>query len=212
MLQDAGLSALYVADCEALAAIARELGRSEADELTARAEHFRQQLPRLWDEDLGIFANRRTDTGAFSPRFSPTNLYPLMAGAASPEQARRMMDEHFLNPQKLGGEWIMPSIERDDPAYAEQHYWRGRIWAPMNYLVYLGLRRAGLKDEAKILAEKSAALLLREWRSHGHIHENYHADTGMGCGYDHSDRFYHWGALLGLIALKEREDNPQEAG
>lgn len=208
MLQDAGLSALYVADCEALAAIAGELGRSEAGELTVRAEHFRGQLSRLWDEENGIFANRRTDTGAFSCRFSPTNLYPLLAGAASPQQARRMMDEHFLDPKKLGGKWIIPSIERDDPAYGEQHYWRGRIWAPMNYLVYLGLRRAGLKAEAKILAEKSAALLLREWRECGHIHENYHADTGMGCGYDHSDRFYHWGALLGLIALKEQEVNP----
>ena len=206
MLQDAGLSALYVADCEALAAIARELGRSEAEELAARAEEFRDQLSRLWDEEKGIFANRRTDTGEFSPRHSPTNFYPLLAGAATPAQARRMMDEHFLNADKFGGEWIMPSIARDDPAYGDQHYWRGRIWAPMNYLVYLGLRRAGLKEEAKILAEKSAALLLREWRSHGHIHENYHADTGMGCGYDHSDRFYHWGALLGLIALRELED------
>ncbi|HEX8552262.1 MAG TPA: trehalase family glycosidase [Abditibacteriaceae bacterium] len=204
-LQDAGLSALYVADCKALAAIARQLGRPEADELAARAEEFRGQLGRLWDEASGIFANRRTDTGDFSPRFSPTNLYPLMAGAATPAQARRMMDEHLLNPQHLGGEWILPSIARNDPAYGEQHYWRGRIWAPMNYLVYLGLRRAELKAEAKMLAEKSAALMLKEWRSHGHIHENYHADTGQGCGYDHSDRFYHWGALLGLIALKEQD-------
>ncbi len=206
LLQDAGLSALYVADCEALAATARELQRPEVDELSARAEEFRSQLARLWDEEKGIFANRRTDTGEFSPRHSPTNFYPLLAGAATPAQARRMMDEHFLNPDKFGGEWIMPSIARDDPAYGEQHYWRGRIWAPMNYLVYLGLRRAGLKDEMEILADKSAALLLKEWRSHGHIHENYHADTGQGCGYDHSDRFYHWGALLGLIALREQED------
>jgi hypothetical protein len=204
-LQDAGLSALYVADCEALAAIARELGRPEADELVALAGQFRSRLSQLWDEEKGIFANRRTDTGEFSPRFSPTNFYPLLAGAAAPSQARRMMDEHFLNPERFGGEWVLPSIARDDPAYSEQHYWRGRIWAPMNFLVYLGLRRAGLRDEAKLLAEKSSALLLKEWRSHGHIHENYHADTGQGCGYDHSDRFYHWGALLGLIALREEE-------
>ena len=103
------------------------------------------------------------------------------------------------------------AFERDDSAYAEQHYWRGRIWAPMNYLVYLGLRRAELKDEAKILAEKSAALLLREWRECGHIHENYHADTGMGCGYDHSDRIYHWGVLLGLVALKNRKTRSEIA-
>ncbi len=205
MLQDVGLNALYISDCQALARIARELARPEAEELEARANEFRSQLKRLWDEENGIFANRRTDSGEFSPRFSPTNFYALLADMATPEQARRMMDEHFLNPAKFGGEWMLPSIARDDSAYGEQHYWRGRIWAPMNYLVYLGLRRAGLGAEAKILAEKSAALLLREWREHGHIHENYHAETGMGCGYDHSDRFYHWGALLGLIALQEKQ-------
>ena len=51
-----------------------------------------------------------------------------------------MVDEFFYNPRKFWGDWIMPSISRDDPAYADQMYWRGRIWAPMNFLVYLGLR------------------------------------------------------------------------
>lgn len=73
--------------------------------------------------------------------------------------------------------------------------WRGLGTA----LVYLGLRRAGLKDETRTLAEKSAALLLKEWRSHGHIHENYHADTGMDCGMDRRAKWLR----LETVASKE---------
>ena len=32
----------------------------------------------------------------------------------------------------------------------------------------------------------------------------YNADTGEGCGVQDSDSFYHWGGLLGLMALMEQ--------
>jgi hypothetical protein len=98
---------------------------------------------------------------------------------------------------------VLPSIARNDPAYPDNTYWRGRIWAPMNFLVYLALRYAELAEPAKDLADKSAALLLTEWREEGHVHENYNAETGEGDDVDNSDAFYHWGGLLGLIALIE---------
>jgi glycogen debranching enzyme len=117
-----------------------------------------------------------------------------------------MIEEHFDNPAEFAGEWILPSCARNDPAYPEQEYWRGRIWAPMNFLVYLGLRRYDLPAARAALARKSEALLLQEWREHGHVHENYCAHTGHGCNVERSDAFYHWGGLLGLIALME--NNP----
>lgn len=46
---------------------------------------------------------------------------------------------------------------------------------------------------------------LKEWRERGHVHENYDAETGMGCGKINSDAFYHWGGLLGLISVLENE-------
>ena len=46
-------------------------------------------------------------------------------------------------------------------------------------------------------------LLMKEWREHGHVHENYCGNTGEGCNQGRSDRFYHWGGLLGTIALIE---------
>lgn len=203
LLQDVGLTSLYIADCDALAEIAAVLGRdAEAAELNGRAEQFRAAMQRLWDEVTGLFLNRRTDTGEFSKRLSPTHFYPLLAGVPTAEQARRMADEHFFNPDEFWGEWILPSCARNDPAYPEQEYWRGRIWPPMNWLVYLGLRRYDLPEARQALVSKSRALLLKEWREHGHVHENYCADTGQGANAERSDAFYHWGGLLGLMAIE----------
>ncbi len=54
------------------------------------------------------------------------------------------------------------------------------------------------------LAPKSEALLIKEWIEKGHVHENDDADTGEGCDVTSSDRFYHWGGLLGMPALMEK--------
>jgi glycogen debranching enzyme len=199
-LSDVGLTALYILDCENLADLAQILGRDEHLELTERAQKCKLGLETLWDEEHGMYYNRRTDTGELSFRLSPTNFYALFSDSVSPSHAQAM-SKHFLNKEEMFGEYMLPSISRSDIAFADQDYWRGRIWAPMNYLVYIALRKAKRLDEAKILAQKSRELLLKEWNLHGHVHENYDANTGMGCGVRNSDKFYHWGGLLGLVDL-----------
>ena len=51
-----------------------------------------------------------------------------------------MIAKHLKNPDEFWGKWVIPSIAFNDPAFKDQDYWRGRIWGPMNYLVYLGLQ------------------------------------------------------------------------
>ena len=210
VLADVGLTSLYTADCSSLAEIAGILGRDEESILRRRADVCGRGLQNLWNEKAGIFMNKRIDTGSFSSRLSPTCFYPLLTDYVSSDQAQRIIDEHFYNPDEFWGEWIMPSIARNDPAYPDQEYWRGRIWAPLNFLVYLGLRKHHCTRACRDMAEKSKGLLLKEWLERGHVHENYNAETGEGCdksnkesGISGSDPFYHWGALLGVIALME---------
>jgi hypothetical protein len=204
---DVGLMGMYIADCDALAKIADTLNKApEAQELRDRATKYRAALATLWDDNTGIFLNKDLRTGQFSHRLSPTNFYPMLAEVATPEQARRMVNEHLLNPQEFWGQWVIPSIARNDPAFKDQNYWRGRIWGPMNYLVYLGLRNYHQPDidrARKELSQKSLDLFESDWRSNGHVHENYNGETGNGDDVTNSDRFYHWGALLGLIDLNE---------
>jgi putative isomerase len=208
-LADVGLMSLYIADCNALAEIADILGKSgEAKELRKRSEKYGEKLQTLWDEQGGIYRNKNLDTGALSPRLSPTNLYPLLAKVPSPAQAGRMVQEHLLNAQEFGGDWMIPSIARSDAAFKDQEYWRGRIWGPMNYLVYLGLLNYDQPSARKELAGKSRALFEQEWKQQGHVHENYNAITGLGDDVSSSDRFYHWGALLALIDVMEHDEKP----
>jgi hypothetical protein len=204
MQSDVGLMSLYVTDCQALAAIAALLGRpAEQRELLARAEEYSRGLAQLWNAAAGIFQNRRTDTGAFNPRISPTCFYPLLAGVATADQGREMAERYLLPEPKFGGEWTLPSVPRDDPAFGEQNYWRGRVWAPLNFFVYLGLRRAGLAAPARTLAARSRRLFERNWKERGGVFENFSAITGQGGEVTYSDPLCPWSGLLMLIALME---------
>jgi hypothetical protein len=79
----------------------------------------------------------------------------------------------------------------------------------MNFLVYLGMRNYPLDQARRDLVEKSKALILKEWQEKGHVHENYNADTGEGCDKTtSSDALYHWGGLLGFMALIEEGFSP----
>lgn len=204
-LADVGLMGLYIRDCECLIKLAGIAGyENDIPEIESRRDKVENALMNLWSEEDGIFENLDLITGKLSKRISPTNFYALYSRRVTVEMKTRMMNEHFYNPEEFWGDYIIPSISRNDPGYPDQSYWRGRIWAPMNYLVYEAMRNAGLDSDAHVLAEKSGELLLKEWREHGHVHENYSGDDGWGCGVGNSDKFYHWGGLLGFIAINDR--------
>lgn len=201
-IQDVGLTGLYIMDCEALADIASELGKEkEKEELLERAQLYRDNMQPLWDSAFGLFLNRHLESGELSRRISPTNFYALNGRVATQNQADRMMEEHYYNPEEFYGEYVMPSVARNDTAYTGADYWRGSIWAPMNLLVYWGMQNYELPEAKKDLAEKSKNLLLKNWHERGWVRENYNAETG-GFNY-RSEHFYHWGALLGMIYLVE---------
>jgi putative isomerase len=206
MLADVGLMSMYILDCNYLSKIAHELGKDDVKlELEKRAGKYSKKLESLFDEETGIFLNKNLVTGKLSQRLSPTLFYPLLAGIASQKQAERMINEHFYNPNEFWGEWIMPSIARNDSAFKDNDYWRGRIWAPMNFLVYCGMKNYNLPDARKDLVEKSAKLILKSWNGEHHVYENNNAVTGAGDDVRNSDKFYHWGALNAFMKLLEDE-------
>jgi hypothetical protein len=71
----------------------------------------------------------------------------------------------------------------------------------------LGLKNYHLPEATKILAEKLNQLFMENVKLNGYVYENYNAITGnkadpaeekrMG------DNYYHWGTLLGFMALME---------
>ena len=209
-LQDVGLNGLYIADCRALADIADTIGRvAEARELRSRADEWSARIESLWDPSAGLYLNRRADTGKLSHRISPTMFYPLIGRVPSPSRASEMVESHLLNPAEFGGRYGLPSIARNDPSFPQQHYWKGAVWPPLNFLVYLGLRNYDLPQARRELAAKSMAIFLGEWKRKGFVSENYSALNGTG---DDprltSTPFYSWGVLMGLMGFIEAGQMP----
>jgi hypothetical protein len=110
-------------------------------------------------------------------------------------------------PPKPGCYWALPSVAAEDAAFKSVgSYWRGLVWGPMVLITYWGLAEydhlPAVRTARRGLAQQSARLMLAHWRRARHICENYSPDptatdecTGM--------RFYHWGALLGYVAIVE---------
>lgn len=204
---DVGLNAQYAMDCEALSKIAVELGRTEdAEELTERGATVRDLIEKLlWDEPSSTYRGHFTETGKPTEFLSPASFFPLLAGCGIDGRAKIMTDAHLRTDDGFGGEWVLPSSPRSELLISdrEHSYWIGRAWPPINFLAYLGLRRAGLTEEAGWLAERSGALAMIEWRENRHIHENYSSEHGQGCDRPNSEPFHSWGALLSLPILIE---------
>jgi len=164
----------------------------------------------LWDEARGLFANRLW-SGGFVRSLGPTSFYPLAAGIPTAAQTERML-AHLGDPAQFGGPFPIPGTARDDPAARDNVYWRGRIWPPMNWFVWQGLRRAGKRAEASDLARRSFALFRSAWEERRICAENYNAETGEPLDGPDTDGFYCWGALMPAMAVGEVMDHTPWGG
>ncbi len=197
--EDVGLNSLVCLDCEMLALMAHALGHGEqARQHDADAAALRRKIgTQFWDESRNTFANRLW-SGAFVKSVAPTSFYPLLCGAASKQQQKHLL-QHLEDPKKFGGEFGLPSVSRDDPAIADNVYWRGRIWPILNWLVWNGLERAGEYEAADRLVDKSWHLFMKSWEDRRLSPENYHPETGEGLDQPDTDPFYSWSALLPFL-------------
>jgi putative isomerase len=206
-LEEPGHNSLLALEWEMLGRIADELGHHEqADAHRAFGRAIAEGISReLWDPAREIFAARRWD-GTFAAHVSPTSFFPLVAGAASDEQTEAMLARHLLSESEFWGPLPLPTVPFSDPIGGEDSYWRGRIWAPMNYWVWEGLRRAGRDEAAADLARRSWEMYDSEWSTKRHSHENFNRSDPAGHEAHDSDPFYSWGALIPFMWEAERAD------
>ena len=149
---------------------------------------WHQRIQVGWHGPTPPAVNRVSDV------ISPTCFYPMMLQSPTPAQGERMLETLR---ERFWGEYVCPSIDRTHPSSYSEHYWRGKIWAPMNYLLYQGLRHYAEGDERKMFVKKGVDLFMRNWANHGWCNENFWTH-GEGGSMPH----YTWGAMLCLIGLE----------
>jgi putative isomerase len=154
----------------------------------------------LWAKDLEIdttFFNRRkvelikfiqnqlyaTDDGSFYDIWAIKdsslrstayeNLWPLIVGSATKEQAYKIIDKFILNTSVFLTDHPVPTVGKNDPRF-ELRMWRGPAWNSMTYWIARGCIRYGRNDAAKILLEKALDDSARQFEITGTIWEFYH--------------------------------------
>jgi hypothetical protein len=215
------LNSLYTLDAWCLAQIADILDRREEYEhYLSEYEEMKDLInTALWDDKEGFYFDRHWD-GRFSSKKAASNFYPLLARIPDRTMALQM-NKHLLNPKEFWGDFVIPTISRDDPAFNRDHFsWRGAIWSPTNYLVYQGLKANRFDAVASEFAKRSYELFLRTWENYQLCPESFDARTGAARGHE----FLSWGPLFTLMALEEYLDftpwegfrfgmiNPEEKG
>lgn len=198
------LNALWSLDVLYLARIAEALGKpDEAAKHRAEHEAMNQRInDSLWNEELGLYCSRNWKDSpdgkpSFLTRLTPANFYPLACGAADARRAARVL-EWLYRADKFWGEWMLPTLPYDDPEWSKQHYWKGHVWPPPNYIVWQGLKQYAESGRIAEFASRSVRLFMKGWDASRVCSENYRSDSGAPASHPH----YTWGALLPLIGIE----------
>jgi alpha,alpha-trehalase len=173
-----------------------------AGEWRARAERRRQRIDSLlWDPEAGLYFDYNVETKQRRRYEFATTFYPLWAGLASAEQARRVAANlvKFEAPGGLLTSTVTSGSQWDAP-YG---------WAPLQLIAVEGLRRYGFNTDADRLARKFVSLVVDDFDAHGTIVEKYDvrrrsSDLGSGLrfGYTSNEVGFGWtnAAVLDLLA------------
>ena len=167
------LNTYLVMAMDALSEMAGILGlTADAAEWRVRAETLMQKMmTHFWDKDRGVFWATRDHKPIRV--LTPFNLYPLLTGRLGTREADSLV-AHLLSPNEFLTRYPIPTVARTDRKYDPNRMWRGPTWVNINYLFIEGLARCGYQDLARLLRDKTLALLMR----HNDIYEYYHPETG----------------------------------
>jgi glycogen debranching enzyme len=172
-VQMTGILARATAD---LADLAGELGtEDEQTELAAMLQRLRDGLARRWRPALGRFVSLDLVSGQDITAPTQAGFMPLLALNLDVGQ-RQAVDAEI-------GRWCagmvvgLPSTAPSSPAFEPKRYWRGPVWAVVNWLIAKGLRANGLDDLARSLERGTVAAIERAG-----FCEYFDPTTGEGLG------------------------------
>ena len=209
---DAGLNSLLYKYERDLAWMAEQLGKpDEAKEWDAEAQARQAAMDRyLWNAEKGMYFDYDFVAGKQSGYDYLTTFYPLWAGAASAEQAKRVEGnlKLFEKPGGLAMSTFESGVQWDLP-YG---------WAPPTWLAVDGMREEGdLKDAVRI-SGKFMATVRDNFACDHTIREKFNVVTGssetqVAVGYRQNVVGFGWtnGVYLKMEKLLERAGVPEAA-
>lgn len=167
---------------EHAAAWAGELGQP-AGEWVEKAGALREMLQnRLWDDESGWFYDSWSVAAPENRHMAFEGMFPMVVGAATTQQARRVIEDNLLNPRRFYTAHPISTVGVEDPLF-ELRMWRGPAWNSMTYWAARGcLRYRALGDlafrAARALLEPALDDSAAQFERTGTVWEFYHPYAG----------------------------------
>lgn len=131
----------------------------------------------LFDEETGFFHDQWMINHPQIRKLAFEGIWPLVAGAASSEQAHRVINENLLDPTRFFTPHPIPTVGIQDPCF-EYHFWRGPTRNSMTYWAAKGCLKYNRPDASCILLEKALDATNCQFQRTGKIWEFYHPEGG----------------------------------
>jgi hypothetical protein len=182
---DVGMSMILLRANRDLKALAAALGRdaAEIDGWIARAE---AGIGWLWDAARGCWCSRDLLTGRHSGFVTSASFLSFYAGLADPARDAATLAHLARIGERVA--YLMPSLDPDDPGFQMIRYWRGPVWAVVNWMIATGLQEAGHAAGARV-RDDTLALIARNG-----FFEAFSPVDGSGSGGDD----FSWTAAIWL--------------
>jgi len=129
----------------------------------------------MWDEKAGTFLSVKRDTMEKIPVATISSWVPLTAGVPTKAMAKRMAE--VLASDAWQTPLPVPTVDRTDPRWKSNGFWRGDVWPSTNYQIARGLFDYGHKDLAADIADKTVANAIENG-----INERYDSVSGRPIG------------------------------
>jgi putative isomerase len=156
-----------------LALMAEELGlAAEGARWRRRSDAVvRRMMEDFWDEEAGLFRALHNEEPI--PVVTPFNLYPLWTRRL-PQAVHDRLIAHLTRAEEFGGDYVIPTVARNDPHFDPGRTWRGPVWANINYFMIEALQQSGELGLARTIMDRTLDLIM----SQPGIFEYYNSVTG----------------------------------
>ncbi|MCF7838302.1 MAG: glycoside hydrolase family 37 [Candidatus Marinimicrobia bacterium] len=190
-----------------LLALSWILDRMGLDEVAASyrrdSDHLREAIQaHCWDERDGFFYSvdfnlLPVESGSRGRHPGQPRNYPcllqrigvwsgfmaLWAGVATPEQAARVVQDHYRDPRTFGAPFGVRTLSKMEKMYnlrasGNPSSWLGPLWGIANYMSFRGFVRYGQDEAARDLCEKTIKLFGQDLEKTGALHEYYQPENG----------------------------------
>ena len=193
---DVGMSMIFLRANRDLLALAQALGENAAaDEITGHIARAERGIGWLWDDAAQSWCSRDTITGRSSGLVTSASFLSFWAGIRNDARDDAMLGH--LDRIGTRTRYLMPSLDPDDPGFELLRYWRGPVWAVVNYMIGRGLDEAGHTPAATRLRNDTGTLI-----AHAGFYEAFDPTNGTPSGGD----TFSWTAAIWLAWA--RKQNP----